>query len=382
MYLGYVRACVRACVGLRRVDLQSLAAPAPQPPASAHTRSISLLQVTQIEIPDLDNEVYGRGGQADDGHGSAGAHHPHDEVPEDLPEEEHWLGPDDKTASHDRDSLWQAGRHTSSQKQVITEDPYDPVKYERDDGSAAPDWSTPYGTDSQPTDTSATRQRRTPDSHDTSATRQQRRALDSPGTRSDDPAPRALRKRDKANTHTSSMTHPIRQVTTVSPRRVDRRQMSKTNFTTMAVKGKEKPWEEMGTLPLEPYSQKALDQAHRMTTREQFEIEDDALVKPKALKALAPDKKQYFDRMAQPRKPKTYVEQFSFQPEIPKRSKTPVWKPKKKGKATFDPTEYARKRKEAIEVANIAKWQPSQWASIPPTCYKPANDAHHEGQWD
>ena len=58
-----------------------------------------------------------------------------------------------------------------------------------------------------------------------------------------------------------------------------------------------------------------------------------------------------------------------------------TWK-KHGHKKGFDPTAYAQQRKAAIEQANLARWQPTQWSAVPSSCYKPSADAHHNGEWD
>lgn len=339
-----------------------------RPSVGSSSRSARLLirpsihpQVTQIEIPDLDAEIY-NGGQTDAP--PSPVYRPYNGQVEEPPPEEDWLhdsGDFKETIDYRSESLWEHAR----------KDSMSPRRQSGADTANPDHVYDPYSGDGHEADRSAT-------PTDVSTPSSSRKAAKSPAL------PRGLRNREA--TGASTKQHPnalTRKHPTTVSKRVDRRQISKTNFS-IVVRKKEKAWEEMGHLPLEPYSQKALDRANRMTTREQFELDDDVeLVKPRALKELPPEKKDYYARMAEPRKVKTVNETFSFKPEMPPPPKNPVWKStkKKKGK-TFDPTEYARKRKEAIDAANVAHWQPSQWTAIPEKCYKPTSDAHHNGTWD
>eukprot|EP00038_Savillea_parva_P026718 m.55829 g.55829 ORF g.55829 m.55829 type:complete len:401 (+) comp7634_c0_seq1:221-1423(+) len=191
-------------------------------------------------------------------------------------------------------------------------------------------------------------------------------------------------RRAKTKTPTVRLQNPerLRPRQPVILKRTDKRAMSKTEFAIRSVHGKEKAWEELGRLEKEPYSQKALDRAQRMTTREQIELEDEpTFVKPSALKELPPERKRAIERLAKPRQVKQQEKTFSFKPEISKPpSKSPTRRTTRK--PAFDPSEYARKRRQQIEIAKIARWQPSQWSPLPSTCYKPAADARHDGEWD
>mmetsp|Transcript_4530 Transcript_4530/g.11604 ORF Transcript_4530/g.11604 Transcript_4530/m.11604 type:complete len:436 (-) Transcript_4530:81-1388(-) len=151
----------------------------------------------------------------------------------------------------------------------------------------------------------------------------------------------------------------------------------------------DKAWTELGHLEVEPYSQASINRTNKMSTREIQEREDEArgpregpppTEKPKFVPELPPQKKQFYSRLAEPRKPVPQEVNYPFKPTLTEPSKK-TWK-KHGHKKGFDPTAYAQQRKAAIEQANLARWQPTQWSAVPSSCYKPSADAHHNGEWD
>lgn len=74
------------------------------------------------------------------------------------------------------------------------------------------------------------------------------------------------------------------------------------------------------------------------------------------------------------------MEQEPFKPTLSPTKGKRRFKPKN-GKM-YDPNDYAYERRKKIAEANLAKWQPNSWETLPPMCYKPAQDKGYAGDYD
>eukprot|EP00041_Stephanoeca_diplocostata_P021871 m.516694 g.516694 ORF g.516694 m.516694 type:complete len:462 (-) comp21931_c0_seq1:876-2261(-) len=142
-------------------------------------------------------------------------------------------------------------------------------------------------------------------------------------------------------------------------------------------------WEPLGKLPVDPYDQKALAETSMSTrAREDFGKVDGNKRIPKVTE-LSPERQERLNRLALPKeltRVEVHVQQDPFKPTLSPSKGNRRFKPKN-GKA-FNPTEYGYQRRQKIAEANLAKWQPNSWDTLPPMCYKPAQDSGHVGDYD